>query len=100
MNCRREYFYLLLILLCLMSVCNITAQVPVKHFERSNFSTQDSINLLNAYGKNKELIPEFALQTLIALSYYPELKNTHIKFIFKPAHTPLTTKPDFPNVIS
>jgi hypothetical protein len=95
-----KHFYFFIVLLFLIITVTISAQVPVKHFERSDFSAEDSIKLLNTYGRNKELIPEFALQTLIALSYYPELKNTHIKFIFKPAHTPLTTKPDFPDVIS
>ncbi|HXL58651.1 MAG TPA: hypothetical protein VN958_20455 [Chitinophagaceae bacterium] len=89
----------LFFLLFLIIAGNAATQTPVKHFEHSDFTTEDSIKLLNTYGKNKQLIPEFALQTLIALSYFPELKDTHIRFIYKPAHTPLTTKPDFPDVI-
>ncbi len=94
-----KYSFLLFVLLFLIIACKVSAQKPVKHFERSDFTAEDSIKLLNEYGKNKKLIPDFALQTLIALSYYPELKNTHINFLFKPAHTPLTTKPDFPDVM-
>lgn len=78
----------------------LIAQTPVKHFDRSSFSEEDSINLLKKFGKNKELIPQFRLQTLIALSYYPELINTHIRFIYKPARASLETRPDFPTVIN
>ena len=72
---------------------------PVVSFERSDFTSQDSLELMNTYGKNKEFIPEFTLQTLIALSYFPELKDTHIRFIYKPAHSPFTTRPVFPNLL-
>lgn len=94
MRCKLYFF-----LLSLSAFAYAQAQVPVKHFERSNFTTQDSLELLKAYGKNKKLLPQFALQTLIALSYFPELKNTSIRFIYKPAHATLTTKPDFPSVL-
>src|SRR3954447_13302860 len=74
-------------------------KLPVLSFDRAKITAQDSIQLLNEYGKNKELIPEFTLPALIALSYFPELKNAHIRFIYKPAHSPFTTKPTFPSVI-
>src|SRR5204862_6895785 len=73
---------------------------PVVLFERIDFTTQDSLRLLNTYGHNKELVREFALPTLVALSYFPELKNTRIRLIFKPAHSPFTTRPVFPNLLS
>jgi hypothetical protein len=94
-----KYFFCLFGFMFLIIASNAVAQMPVKHFERSDFKPEDSIKLLNTYGKNKELIPEFALQTLIALSYFPELKDTHIRYILKHAHTPLTTKPTFPGLI-
>src|SRR3954454_9073794 len=84
----------IILLFLLVITNNVFAQTPVKHFERSSFSSEDSINLMKKYGHNKELIPQFVLQTLIALSYYPELVNTHIRFIYKPAHATLETKPD------
>jgi len=73
---------------------------PVVEFERIDFTKEDSLQLLNEYGKNKEFIPQYALQMLIALSYFPELKNTRIRFIFKHAHSPLETRPVFPNLLS
>ena len=72
---------------------------PVVEFERVDFTPNDSLQLLKQFGRNKTFIPQFTLQALIALSYYPELKNTHIRFIYKPAHSPLTTRPTFPSVL-
>jgi len=37
-------------------------------------------SLKNIYGNKKQLLKEFELQSLIALSYYPELINEHIRF--------------------
>lgn len=86
-------------MLSIVSVANAQDPQPVKHFERNDFSKEDSIRLLQEFGKNKILIPQFALQTLVALSYYPELKNTSIRFIYKPAFSTLTTKPNFPSLL-
>jgi len=66
---------------------------PVKLFKPEDFTRQDSIRLAKEFGNNKEILPQFAFPALIALSYFPELKNTSIRFVFKPAHTPLTTRP-------
>ena len=68
-------------------------------FERADFTSQDSLDLLKTYGANKEFVPEYTLQSLIALSYFPELKDTHIRFVFKPAHSPFETKPVFPDLL-
>lgn len=75
------------------------ATQPVVRFERADFTKEDSIKLAETYGRNKQLIPQFALQTLIALSYFPELKDTYIKFVYQPAHATLTTKPMFPSLL-
>jgi hypothetical protein len=37
--------------------------------------------LLQAYGKNKKLVPGYEVQSLVALSFYPELYDTKIDFI-------------------
>lgn len=69
------------------------AQKPVEAFKHSDFTADDSLRLLKQYGNNKQLPPKFALQALIALSYYPELKNTAITFVIKPAYSLLQTRP-------
>jgi hypothetical protein len=51
------------------------------------------------YGGKKTLPPACALQALIALSYFPELKNTEISIVIKKTRSPLSTKPKFPNLM-
>ena len=92
-----KIFFLLSLLL---SFAKLPAQVPVKYFNRSGYTAADSIRLLKEYGRNKTLIPQFALPTLVALSYFPELKDTRITFIIKPAHSPLCTNPRFKGIFS
>lgn len=38
-------------------------------------------SLRQAYGKNKKLVPGYEVQSLVALSFYPELYDTKIDFI-------------------
>ena len=42
-----------------------------------------SDSLYQSYGSNKKFVKEFELQSLIALSYYPELKNVPITFEYQ-----------------
>lgn len=70
------------------------SQVPVKVFNRSDFTPADSLRLLREHGRQKQLPENFALQALVALSYFPELKNVRIKFVVKPAYSLLQTRPD------
>jgi hypothetical protein len=82
------------------NILNLHAQQPVKVFKRSDFSVQDSLRLANEYGKNKQLPRGFELQALIALSFFPELKNTHVNFIIKPAYSLLQTRPLSKGILS
>ncbi len=49
--------------------------------------------LLTTYGRNKNLAPGFEYQCLLALSYYPELKEAPIDFIIRPTFIPLSSRP-------
>jgi hypothetical protein len=40
----------------------------------------DVDSLRNIYGEHKHILKEYELQTLVALSYYPELLHEHIRF--------------------
>ena len=51
-------------------------------------------SLLSAYGKNKTLAEGFEIQCLLALSHYPELKETPMAFLVQPAFLPLASRPD------
>ncbi|HTQ27020.1 MAG TPA: hypothetical protein VMI35_02795 [Puia sp.] len=72
---------------------------PRKQYNRSDLTEADSTRLAAEYGGNKTLIPAYTLQTLIALSYFPELKNSRIRFVLKATRSPLQTKPVFPNLL-
>jgi hypothetical protein len=52
----------------------------------------DSLKTL--YGTHKQLIKEYELQILLALSHYPELKNTPICFYEESAFIPLASRPE------
>lgn len=50
----------------------------------SNSQSKDNIDSLKIiYGRHKHLLKEFEMQSLIALSYYPELWNENITFKYK-----------------
>ena len=49
--------------------------------------------LLEEYGKNKVFPEEYTWQCLLALSHYPELKETKIDFEVRPAFVPLYSWP-------
>jgi hypothetical protein len=42
----------------------------------------DMLSLKDEYGKKKIFIPEYEKASLIALSFYPELKNTRVTFMY------------------
>lgn len=48
--------------------------------QRTVLSSINKDSLKNIYGSNKEFIPEYEIQSLVALSFYPELINTRITF--------------------
>ncbi len=52
-------------------------------------------SLKNIYGNKKKLLNEFELQSLIALSYYPELLNEHIRFKYSTINSTARTTVTF-----
>lgn len=58
-------------------------------------SNENIHDLKKNYGNEKTLPKYFENQTLIALSYFPELKDAKIKFRIKNKTTPLATRPSF-----
>ncbi|MEO8147529.1 MAG: hypothetical protein ABI723_07830 [Bacteroidia bacterium] len=70
---------------------NADAQRPFKQFEPDNFDS----TYYNQFSSNKIIPKEISKQVLIALSYFPELKNTPIEFKFSKKHSPLATAPTF-----
>jgi len=67
-------------------------QIPRKSFASDSLPEIYFTGLRKEYGKNKEYPQQFEKQILIALSYYPELKNTPILFRIKKKHSILATR--------
>ena len=55
-------------------------------------------SLKKIYGIKKKLLHEYELQTLIALSYYPELRNEHITFKYAPINGTAQTTVTFASI--
>lgn len=67
------------------------AQTPVMCFDKNCIDT----NYYAAFAKHKIIPTEIKTQVLIALSCYPELKDTKIIFRFREKVTPLSSRPKF-----
>jgi hypothetical protein len=50
-------------------------------------------DLLAEFGRNKDLPEGYELQTLLALSHYPELQDTRIRFVVDDVNIPLSSRP-------
>lgn len=70
---------------------------PTKQFNQSQYESQaDSLKI--EFGKNKHFIKDYQLPALIALSFYPELKNTEIQFVYSNTKTTIETRPKISTV--
>lgn len=88
MPCKNLLAILLLFLIPCLAVC----QFPQKNFNRDSLPESYFTELKKEYGYKKEYPSQFEKQILIALSYYPELKNTPILFRSRIRHTPANTR--------
>lgn len=84
----------LVVVLCL-GFCETKGQNHInKVFLKSEWQQYyDSLKL--NFGKNKKLVEGFELQSLIALSYYPELKNVPITFRYYNIRTTMEVRPEY-----
>ena len=90
-----------LVVFGILLLCFFSCQVEHTDYKRVepviSYSAEDYEHCLDSltkeFGSRKELPEEFELQTLLALRHYPELENTHIKFIVKRAFIPLASRP-------
>lgn len=69
----------------------IPNQPLVRNFERPGKSEVDSLKAL--YGNNKKFADEFIEPALIALSYFPELKDVNIEFKYSKESTTMAARP-------
>lgn len=83
---------LLTILFTFLLPAIVYSQLPHKDFTTNSFSEEQFQLLKKEYGNRKQYPPQIEKQVLIALSYYPELKNVPINFKMKPNHSPGFTR--------
>jgi hypothetical protein len=92
--------FFLIILLFTFSSCGvrrraklaqISDQPIVRKFNRPTRAQVDS--LMDQYGNKKTFVNEFIEPTLIALSYFPELKDVKIKFKYSEEATTMAARP-------
>ena len=82
-------------ILCLIFIASVSfsiGQQPQKIFTPDSFTSDHITELKKEVGQYKHYPQQYEKQILIALSYYPELKNTPIYFRIRAKHTPLTTR--------
>ncbi len=61
--------------------------------ELSDLTYEQRDSLISALGENKIFVEEFLNPTLIALSYYPELRDTPIEFKLSKERTTMAARP-------
>lgn len=83
----------ILFLLTFLTI-NSSAQEIVKQFTKESYSNQKLQDLKKEFGINKIIPTLYESQILIALSYFPELKDTNIEFRLKKNNTPLSSRPN------
>lgn len=70
------------------------SQKPCRYITETEFDGKKS-DLLKMFGTNKMIHPDFETQILVALSYFPELKEKKINFIYSDINTTMQCRPTF-----
>ena len=77
----------------LMLACNNFAQQQAPRLFSKLIMSNQIDTLRSQFNNNKFLYEKYELQTLIALSYFPELKNTKISFRRREFRTTMAARP-------
>lgn len=97
---RLKIFLLLLIFFFNFSLSSVYADDHdgKRVFVKEDYvSKKDSLSLL--YSHNKKFLPKIELQALIALSFYPELKDVKIVFKRKRLKTTMAARPTYGSLL-
>lgn len=83
---------LTIVFIFLLAVANGQTALQIRSIDSLNYLQKvDSLNLIHM--ESKDIIPEYKLVTLLALSYYPELADTRIVFKRSKINTTLNARP-------
>ncbi|CAN5544996.1 hypothetical protein BH11BAC3_BH11BAC3_31600 [soil metagenome] len=91
----------LLIFVVCTSLLTITQNVQAQHpqiihsFSSNDFTENDYTTIREIMGNHKIIAARYQHQILLALSYFPELKDARIKFRVKQTRTPLASRPSW-----
>ncbi len=102
--CMNTFLTVISLLSLLGSLHHASAQEKLssKEFVRE-YTEQEWLHqydsLLEQFGNNKQLPSGFELQTLIALSHYPQLRDTKINFIVADVSIPLSSRPHWSSLL-
>ncbi|MFK7865419.1 MAG: hypothetical protein AB8B95_14475 [Pseudohongiellaceae bacterium] len=96
LNSLTKYSFLLFVKILFSASCfqntAVGQEKVVKEFKQIEQAAQLD-DLSKEFGRNKKLPPGYELQTLIALSHYPELVDIKIEFIVDDVGIPLSSRP-------
>ncbi len=90
------FFVILTFFLGSISFSQTTDTIPTIFYKKDFIGKKDS--LLKLYGSNKVFMDKLELQALVALSYYPELKNVTIKFKSNKLNSTMAARPTYGSV--
>ncbi|MBX9850682.1 MAG: hypothetical protein K2X86_02880 [Cytophagaceae bacterium] len=76
-----------------LSLYSVSGQTVRKTFEGADLDSSYFARLQEEYGRKKKLPENFEKQTLLALSYFPELKDVKINFRVRRKTSPLMVRP-------
>ena len=82
----------------LMLACNNFAQQQAPRLFSKLIMSNQIDTLRSQFSNNKFFYEKYELQTLVALSFYPELKNTKISFRRRKLKTTMVARPKGMNV--
>ncbi len=93
--------FIIVVMCCFLSSCGIQKNAVLPQYSSRNVVCRTCSHLENhqidslllEYGNNKVFIDDFLEPTLIALSYYPELKNAKIVFRYSDEKTTMAARP-------
>lgn len=83
---------LLVFILIYVNKPSASCQVPTRYFDPDSISENYLSELKKEYGRYKKYPSRYEKQILIALSYYPELKQTPVIFRIRRRHTTAFTR--------
>ena len=76
----------------------IASPVGQRYLTRPSRAEVDS--LVTIYGRNKGLLPEYSDVLVVALSYYPELQSTYIKFEYSSEQTTMASRETCQSIVT